>query len=33
VDLTEIGWVGRDSIDPAEDRDQKSALLNTVMNL
>jgi hypothetical protein len=30
--LREIGWVGMDWIDLAQDRDQWSALVNTVMN-
>jgi hypothetical protein len=33
MDLREIGWDGMDWIDLAEDRDQWSALVNTVMNL
>jgi hypothetical protein len=33
VDLREIGWSGMDWIDLAQDRDQWSALVNTVMNL
>jgi hypothetical protein len=33
VDLKEIGWDGMDCIDPAQDRDQWRALVNTVMNL
>jgi hypothetical protein len=28
-----IGWAGMDWIDLAQDRDQWSALVNTVMNL
>jgi hypothetical protein len=32
IDLTEIGWDGMDWIDLAQDRDQWSALVNTVMN-
>jgi hypothetical protein len=32
-DLTEIRWGGIDRIDPAQDRDQVRALVNTVMNL
>jgi hypothetical protein len=32
MDLREIGWVGMDSIDLVQDRDQWRALLNTVMN-
>jgi hypothetical protein len=33
MDLREIGWGGMDWIDPAKDRDQWRALVNTVMNL
>jgi hypothetical protein len=33
MDLREIGWVGVDWIDLAQDRDQWRALVNTVMNL
>jgi hypothetical protein len=33
MDLGEIGWGGMDWIDPAQDRDQWRALVNTVMNL
>jgi hypothetical protein len=33
MDLTEIGWVGMDWIDLAQDRDQCRALVDTVMNL
>jgi hypothetical protein len=33
MDLREIGWDGMDWIDLAQDRDQWSALANTVMNL
>jgi hypothetical protein len=33
MDLREIGWSGTDTIHLAEDRDQWSALVNTVMNL
>jgi hypothetical protein len=33
MDLREIGWGGMDWIDPAQDRDQWKALVNTVMNL
>jgi hypothetical protein len=33
IDLREIGWNGMDWIDLAEDRDQRRALVNTVMNL
>jgi hypothetical protein len=33
MDLREIGWGGMDWIDLAQDRDQWSALVNTVMNL
>jgi hypothetical protein len=33
MDLREIGWVGMDWIDLAQDRDQWRSLVNTVMNL
>jgi hypothetical protein len=33
MDLREIGWVGREWIDLALDRDQWRALVNAVMNL
>jgi hypothetical protein len=33
MDLREIGWDGMDWIDLAQDRDQWTALVNTVMNL
>jgi hypothetical protein len=33
MDLREIGWDGMDWIDLAQDRDQLSVLVNTVMNL
>jgi hypothetical protein len=33
VDLKEVGWSGMDCIDLAQDRNQWSALVNTVMNL
>jgi hypothetical protein len=33
MDLREIGWDGEDWIDLVEDRDQWSALVNTVSNL
>jgi hypothetical protein len=33
IDLREIGWVGMDWIDLAQDRDRWRALVNTVMNL
>jgi hypothetical protein len=33
MDLREIGWDGVDSIDMAQDRDQRKALVNTVLNL
>jgi hypothetical protein len=33
MDLREIGWVGVDWIDMAQDRDQWRALVNTVLNL
>jgi hypothetical protein len=32
MDLTEIGWDGRDWIELAQDRNQWRALVNTVMN-
>jgi hypothetical protein len=32
-DLREIGWDGIDWMDLAQDRDQWSALVNTLMNL
>jgi hypothetical protein len=32
MDLREIGWDGMDWIDLAQDRDQRRALVNTVMN-
>jgi hypothetical protein len=32
LDLRELGWGGMDWIDLARDRDQLSALVNTVMN-
>jgi hypothetical protein len=32
MDLSEIGWDGRDGINLAQDRDQWSALVNAVMN-
>jgi hypothetical protein len=32
IDLREIGWVGMDWIDLAQDRDQWRALVNRVMN-
>jgi hypothetical protein len=32
MDLTELGWGDMDWIDLPQDRDQKRALLNTVMN-
>jgi hypothetical protein len=31
--LREIEWAGMDWIDVAQDRDQRRALVNTVMNL
>jgi hypothetical protein len=31
--LREVGWVGIDWIDLAQDRDQLRVLVNTVMNL
>jgi hypothetical protein len=33
MDFREIRWVGVDWIDPAQDRDQWRALVNTVMKL
>jgi hypothetical protein len=33
MDLREIEWDGMDWIDPAQDRDQLRALVNTAMNL
>jgi hypothetical protein len=33
MDLREIGWGDMDWIDMAQDRDQRRALVNTVMNL
>jgi hypothetical protein len=33
MDLREIGWIGRDWIDLAQDRNQWRALVNMVMNL
>jgi hypothetical protein len=33
TDLTEIGWDGMDWIDLTQNRDQRRALVNTVMNL
>jgi hypothetical protein len=33
IDLSEIGWDGREWIELAQDRDQWRALVNTVMNL
>jgi hypothetical protein len=33
MDLREIGWVGMDWIDLAQDRDLWRALVNAVMNL
>jgi hypothetical protein len=33
MDLREIGWVGMDWINLAQDRDQWRALVNTVTNL
>jgi hypothetical protein len=32
MDLREVGWVGMDWIDLAQDRDQWKALVNVVMN-
>jgi hypothetical protein len=33
MDLREIGWDGMDWIDLVQNRDQRRALVNTVMNL
>jgi hypothetical protein len=33
IDLRETGWDGVDWIDQAQDRDQRRALVSTVMNL
>jgi hypothetical protein len=33
IDLREVGWDGVYWIDLAQDRDQRRALVNTVMNL
>jgi hypothetical protein len=33
MDLREIGWVGVDWVDMAQDRDQWRALVNTVISL
>jgi hypothetical protein len=33
LNLFVIGWGGKDWIDLAQDRDQRRALVNTVMNL
>jgi hypothetical protein len=33
IDLGEIGWDGMDWIDPAQDKDQWRAVVNTVLNL
>jgi hypothetical protein len=33
INLREVGWVGMNWIDLAEDRDQWRALVNAVMNL
>jgi hypothetical protein len=33
MDLTEVGWDGRDWIDLAKDRDRWRAYVNEVMNL
>jgi hypothetical protein len=33
MDVKEIGWGGIDWFDLAQDRDQRMALVNTVMNL
>jgi hypothetical protein len=33
MDLREIGWDGVDWMDMVQDRDQRKALVNTVLNL
>jgi hypothetical protein len=33
IDLREIGWDGMDWIDLAQDREQRKALVDTVMSL
>jgi hypothetical protein len=33
MDLRDIGWVGMDWVDLDQERDQRKALVNTVMNL
>jgi hypothetical protein len=33
IDLIDVGWVSMDWIDLVQDRDQWSALVNTIMNL
>jgi hypothetical protein len=33
MDITEIGWEGVNRIHPPRDRDQRRAVVNTVMNL
>jgi hypothetical protein len=33
MDLREMGWGGMDWLDLAQDRDQRRALVNTVMKL
>jgi hypothetical protein len=33
MDHREMGWLGMDWIDLAQDRDQWRALMNTIMNL
>jgi hypothetical protein len=33
IDFREIGWYGVDWVDLAQDRDQRRAIVNTVMNL
>jgi hypothetical protein len=32
MDLQEVGWVGMDSIDMAQDKDRWRALVSAVMN-
>jgi hypothetical protein len=33
MDLREIGWIGIDWTDPAQDRDQWRVFVNTVINI